>query len=436
MIDLRYGSGSLTFDVPEGSVGEVVRPPSGGDAAGADALLAEAVAAELQTAQADCAGRRVLVLLADGTRDQPHRAGYAALAPLLSEAGSVDVLLATGTHSADTPDNRCILDDVAQVSAERAIPLASAAAHDCRTAAFFDAGTTAAGSGVRLNRLVAAAETIFIVSDTKPHYFAGYSNPTKFLLPGVAAFDCIESNHAFALDPAASHCRHPLHPDRERRRNPVAEEQLEVARWIAARKPVYALVTAGAAGQVNWAAFGPLERAVADGIRFVDVHLVVKLPRRYRRAVISCGGYPDDETLYIAQRSLELAKEVLAPGAEVVWLAECRNGIASSQQAVDSFFTPLKTDPAAYVEQVRRAYVMHAHKTVKFVDLMETLGALHVVSDLPAGTFPAAGIVGCSDPRAVVARWASGGEKILFVDGANRLALTCGGSERPVARDA
>ena len=422
-VRMKYGSGSISFDVPADRLGPIVqprRPPVPDDP---QAYLAEALSARFAEAADDCSGGNVLVLVPDGTRTLPHRATYAALAPLLKKARSVRVLLATGTHKAQTPDNDRIIDEITAASAEHGIPLASAAAHDCRTADLYEEGTTSRGTSVRLNERVREANAILITADTAPHYFAGYSNALKYLLPGVAAFESAERNHAWALAPDASACRHPLHPDAARKLNPVAEDQLEAARFVTAHTPVYALTTVSSGPSVCWATFAPLEDSVAEGIRFVNSHLVERVSGRFRRAVIGCGGYPNDETLYIAQRSLELTQEAVAGDAEILWLAECRNGIASSQRAADSFFKPLKEDTAAYVDQVRKQYVMYAHKTVRFAQLMERLAALHVVSALPAGTFPAGRMTACADPGAVVARWVEEGETILFVEEANKLAI-------------
>lgn len=422
-ISMKYGSGNVSFDVPEDRLGPVVRPQRPPVPDDPQQYLAERLAPQLDSAARDCSNRDVLVLVPDGTRTLPHRVIYAALVPLLKKARSVRVLLATGTHKARTPDNDRILDEIAAASAKHGIRLASAAAHDCKTSDLYLAGTISNGNAVWLNKLVRESDTILIAADTAPHYFAGYSNALKFLLPGVAGFESTERNHAWTLDPLSSACRHPLHPDASRRTNPVADGQLEAARLVTAHTPVYALTTVSSGANVCWAAFGPLEDSVSEGILFVNSYLVQRVDRRFRRAVIGCGGYPNDETLYIAQRSLELTQEAIADGAEVLWLAECRNGVASSQQAVDSFFTPLKGNAAAYIDQVRKKYVMYAHKTVRFVQLMDRLAALHVVSALPAGTFPAGLMTACVDARAVVARWVEEGETILFVDEANKLAI-------------
>jgi nickel-dependent lactate racemase len=150
--------------------------------------------------------------------------------------------------------------------------------------------------------------------------------------------------------------------------------------------------------------------------------------------VVSCGGYPNDETLYIAHRSLELTREATAAGGEVLWLAECRNGIASARKAAENFFDPLKHDTPAYIEQIQKSYVMFSHKTVKFVQLMRHLSAIHVVSELPTGTLPVGRMLPCDDPRGVVQRWVEEGQEILFIDGANELAVTVGRPRRRPAR--
>ena len=422
-VKMKYGNGHVSFDVPDERLGGVVRPQRPPAPDDPQQYLADRLASQLGSAARDCSGRDVLVLVPDGTRTLPHEIIFAALVPLLKRARSIRVLLATGTHKAQTPDNDRILDGIRAAAGQHGVRLASAAAHDCKTSGLYLAGTISNGNAIWLNELVREADTILIAADTAPHYFAGYSNALKFLLPGVAGFEPTERNHAWTLDPQSSACRHPLHPDAARRTNPVAEGQLAAARLVTAQKPVYALTTVSSGANVCWATFGPLEESVSEGIRFVNSCLVQQVDRRFRRVVIGCGGYPNDETLYIAQRSLELTQEAVADDAEILWLAECRNGIASSQQAVENFFTPLKGDAAAYIEQVRRRYVMYAHKTVRFVQLMGRLSALRVVSALPAVTFPAGLMTECADPCDVVARWVDEGEPILFIDEANKLAI-------------
>jgi nickel-dependent lactate racemase len=404
---------------------EIVRAggPGASSRRTADAVLADAVAAGAERAIEACAGRRVLVLVPDGTRDQPHATQFRAVVPILRHADEIVVLLATGTHRPDTVDNRRIVDAVARMAANHDVPM-TLEAHDCRRSRLFDAGRTSRGNPTWLNRRVAEADSIVILSDMKPHYFAGYSNATKFLLPATAAFGSIERNHALALDERSTACRHPLHDDPARQLNPVAEDQLEAARLVTERTRVFALATIAEGDHVDWATFAPLERAVRLGIREVDTRLVRPVCRRYRRAVIGCGGYPNDETLYIAQRSLELTQEALADGAEVLWLAQCANGIASSAATADHFFSPLKTGAESYVAEVSRRYVMFSHKTVRFVRLMERLAGIAMVSSLPPGTLPAGGLAACEAPQAMVDRWVREAEPILIVDGANRLALT------------
>ncbi len=423
-ISLGYGDGRIAFDVPDECVGQVVRPPRLDKGEPARLSLAKAVERASAEADAGFAGKDVLVLLADGTRDQPNRAGLSALAQVLRAARSIRVLISTGTHRADTPDNCHILKMVEDVCSRERLPLVDAGAHDCRSSPSVDLDRTSFDVSVVLNRWIESADVICIVSEMKPHYFAGYSNPAKFLLPGLARYETVEQDHALTLQPGAAACRHPLHPDPSRRDNPVARNQLEAARIVADKRPVFALASVGDDGNTRWARFGPLEQVVAEGIRQVDAALTVAVDRPYRRAVISCGGYPHDETLYTAQRSLELTKECVADGAEVLWLAECRNGVAASERTAENFFAPLKGDAASYARTVRAKYVMFGHKAVLFHEMLLRLTGLYVTTALPSSTLDGTGLIACSNATGLVSRWAREGEPILFVDGANKLAIT------------
>ena len=108
-----------------------------------------------------------------------------------------------------------------------AMPLESVIVHDCRAARFTDHGPTRRGTPVLISDVLDGAEVLLAAGDIRHHYFSGYSNPSKDILPGIAAFETIERNHSLSLEPESTFGRHPWHPLPARRTNPLAEDMIE-----------------------------------------------------------------------------------------------------------------------------------------------------------------------------------------------------------------
>ena len=59
------------------------------------------------------------------------------------------------------------------------------------------------------------------------------------------------------------------------------------------------------------------------------------------RLVVSAGGTPQDDTLYLSQRAVELTRAAVADGAEILLLARCGDGIADGKSAYENFYLEL-----------------------------------------------------------------------------------------------
>ena len=159
-------------------------------------------------AQLPVDGRRLLVLIPDGTRTMPMPVLFDVLErELLSRVAALDFLVALGTH---TP-----MDDA------RLTKLVGRPVVDGRTgrsrifnhnwsdpATFTHLGTIPAREieeltngrmaedvPVALNRLAVEYDHVLICGPVFPHEVAGFSGGTKYLFPGIAAPDIIHATH-------------------------------------------------------------------------------------------------------------------------------------------------------------------------------------------------------------------------------------------------
>ncbi len=153
-------------------------------------------------------GRRVLVLIPDGTRTMPMPMMFEALErELAPRVAALDYLVALGTHTAMTDE---------QLSRHVGRPVVDGRAGNHRIfnhrwddpSQFVELGTIDAATIARvtdgrlsqdvrvaLNRLVVEYDHVLICGPVFPHEVVGFSGGTKYLFPGIAAPPMIHFTH-------------------------------------------------------------------------------------------------------------------------------------------------------------------------------------------------------------------------------------------------
>jgi nickel-dependent lactate racemase len=421
---MRYGAGNLDLEVPDRNVAGVYRPAPGGEKESKSPLGDLARSPEAESLRAASRGKKVLFLIADATRDEDHGAILEAGFRCLSAPREVVVAITTGSHKAETAGNFAIAKMAVETAERTRCALSRVVIHDCRKATFTDHGTTSRGNRVLLSNILDPAELVLVASDMKHHYFAGYSNPLKDFLPGIAAFETIERNHELALEDEATFGRHPLHADPRRRTNPVAEDMLEAYELAAHKRVCHALVTVTLEGRIAHAHLGPLKQAARNGMEVVD-RVASFSVEQTKRLVVSAGGAPQDETLYLSQRAVELTRAAAADGAEVLLLAECAGGIADSDSAYKNFYLELTRPLSEVLESIRGGYKLYQHKAYKFAELLQRIHKLHLASRLAECDVRAAHLEPAENPQGLVSEWIRQDPscRITFFDEANRLCV-------------
>ena len=172
------------------------------------ALLAEALGA------ADLAGRRVLVIIPDGTRTAPVALMSAILSEILgAKVEALDYLVALGTHPAmdDAALSRLLGREVINGRAggwrvfnhrwedpETFVTLGTITASEVAEAT---GGRLEMDVPVRLNRFLgepdghSSYDRIIVCGPVFPHEVAGFSGGNKYFVPGVAGPEIIDVTH-------------------------------------------------------------------------------------------------------------------------------------------------------------------------------------------------------------------------------------------------
>lgn len=425
-VDLHYGAGVVSLRVPDRNVQEIIRPWQGEQTQDAAAGLRETMAGGAGAFGTEVAGKRVCVLVDDGSRDEPLVAVLPDLCGVLRGAASVQFLICTGTHTADTPKNREIRREIEKAGRDAGLHLTRVHAHDCQADPMTDVGRTARGTQVLVNAFADEADVFLVVADVKVHYFAGYSNPVKNFVPGISAFRTVEQNHSLALLEESTHGLHPWHPDPRRRDNPLADDQVQGMELIARGRPIYTLAMISAAARLIWARFGPIRETSAEAFRVTDERNI-RTVAPVARLIVAPGGLANDEDLYTAQRALELTRAAVTDGGEVLFLAACPNGVGEPQ-TLANFYNRLTAPLAEVIRSIQQDYVLYSHKPYKFAVLIQRLRRIWMHSQIPDNLIEAAHLHPAHDPQAVVDAWLTEqpDARIIFVDGANKVALVQG----------
>ena len=423
-VDIRYGRDTLSLSIPDANIAHIVRPWQDESAADNQANLQQAMAdPEVENFRQTIAGRHLCVLLDDGTRDEPFEEIFEQLFAVLRTSSFLRFIICTGTHEPATPQNDRITAQIEKAAVNVGVENYEIYAHDCEHAEFIKAGVTSRGTEINYNVLADNADIFLVISDVKVHYFAGYSNPIKNFMPGICDFRTAEQNHSLALDDKSTFGAHPWHPENGRRNNPLAADQLEGMQLIVKERPVFTLATITTSGQIRWAKFGHIESVCTEAFAIVDernTHTVTPAGR----LIVSPGGLPNDIDLYIAQRALELTKDAVTDGGEILFLAACPNGVGEAK-TMENFYNRLTKPIDEIFKSIENEYKLYSHKPYKFARLIQRLQRIHIYSQIPDDLIRAAHLFPAHDPQAIINNWlaAEPNARITIVDGANKIAL-------------
>jgi nickel-dependent lactate racemase len=331
LIDIPYGEASLPLHVPDHAC--VVQPPKSRTRERLDEILRTALDNPVDSKPLRQVARgktSAVIVINDNTRPAPNREMLEVLLPELAEAGikedDVTVLVATGNHRANTPEE--IRQMVGHDLAERLRILN----HDCEDIDRLTfKGTTPAGLPVWVNKTLDEADLVILTGLIAPHQSAGFSGGRKSLVPGAAGLQTIIKHHSF---PIRSY--EPIIGVLEG--NPFHTEAVYASRMV---DPAFILnVVQNADGDIDFAVAGDMESAHLLGVEKCRSSWSVVFPHRFDIIIVSPGGYPRDIDLHQSQKAVATAELVAAPDAVIILAAECRNGIGKFSSWLKAAATP------------------------------------------------------------------------------------------------
>lgn len=326
---MKYGDGLYPVNLPEGSVAYVVEPnPVQLSGKTEQELVEEALNAPIGTGKLETLvepGQKVCIAISDATRSWQRPARLVkAVCERLNAAGIPDgdicIVSGRGTHRAQTEE------ELRSLVSDEIYDRIRVIDHDPRDRSRLTRlGTTCRGTEVWLNSAATEADRVILIGSVLHHFLAGFSGGRKNVLPGIAAYETVQSNHALSLAEEGGFRASVRSGNLEN--NPV---HLDMCEATAMLKPCFILNTVVDEHYRIVKAFaGDVFQAHEAACALVDRMNRVKIPKKCPVVIASAGGYPKDLNVYQPLKTLCHMVECAAPGATVIMLSESREGFGS-----------------------------------------------------------------------------------------------------------
>jgi nickel-dependent lactate racemase len=178
---------------------------------------------------------------------------------------------------------------------------------------------TSFGNPVRINRHYLQADVRILTGFIEPHFFAGFSGGPKSVLPALAGFESVWTNHSVA------NVAHPKATWGVTEGNPIWEEMKEVALMTS---PTFILNVALNVNQQITAVFGgELVMAHTAGCSFVKKSTMVPVDQYFDIVITTNSGYPLDQNLYQSVKGMMAASTIVKEGGAIICATACEDGI-------------------------------------------------------------------------------------------------------------
>ena len=267
-------------------------------------------------------GKRVLVIIPDGTRSAPIPLIFRVLyEQLCRRVTQMDYLIALGTHPPMTEEAIERLVGVrASERAERypnvrifnhhwAQPemLETAGVISRREAAHLTGGLLAEDVPVTLNRLISEYDRLIICGPVFPHEVAGFSGGAKYLFPGISGPEIIDFTHWLGALVTSMHTIGV-------KDTPVRRVIHRAAEFV--QRPILCLALVERDQELHGLYIGPHVEAWSQAADLSARINIITVPRPFKRVLSMPATIYDD--MWTAAKAMYKTEPAIADGGEVI----------------------------------------------------------------------------------------------------------------------
>lgn len=274
--------------------------------------------------------KKVVILISDHTRPVPSK----YILPLMLDEirqgnpdADITLLVATGCHRGTTKE------ELIGKLGEEIYRNEKIYIHDCDDSSMLVTlkEKLPSGGDIVVNKIAAEADLLVAEGFIEPHFFAGYSGGRKSVFPGCCSRKTVMYNHnAEFIDSDYSRTGNLIN-------NPIHKDMVAAARAL---NLVYIVnVVINSDKEVIHAVAGDLEKAHEAGTEWLKGKAGVD-KQLADIAITSNGGYPLDQNIYQAVKSMTAAEATVREGGVIIVSAESSDGTGG-----DSFYKAFANEP-------------------------------------------------------------------------------------------
>lgn len=259
--------------------------------------------------------KTITIVTSDHTRPMPSQI---TLPLLIAECRKfnknlkIQLLIATGTHRAPTETELKTRFGTDVLASTEVI------IHDAtQKKEMVDLRKSNSARPLLINKSAVATDLLIAEGFIEPHLFAGFSGGAKSVFPGVADLDSIMANHCGEYI-ADSNSRPGLIM------NNLIYQDICQGGKEANLAYILNVVLDGEKKIIN-AFSGAFEKAHQQGCFFLQKHSTVKVEKA-DIVITTNGGYPLDQNIYQAVKSMRTAARACKKGGVIICLSECSDG--------------------------------------------------------------------------------------------------------------
>ena len=369
-VDLLYGRGTLSVNVPEGCIPTVIRKPPMPIIKNPVAKIGQALASPVGVPGIEHLAREAAsacILICDITRPVPNGLFLGPLIHALMSGGvpceRISILVATGLHRPNLGQELSELINDPWVLKTVTVHNHNARSDDEHVMI----GTTPNGLRVRLDRRFVEADLRIATGLVEPHLMAGYSGGRKVIAPGIAHAETITTLHnsSFMSHPRATNC--------VLDGNPLHEEQLEVVKMLGGALALNTVIDEHR--RLSFVNFGEIVQSHLEAVEFTREFSEVSLPKRFNTVVTGAAGYPLDKTYYQTVKGIVGPLGIVEPGGDLIVASECSEGLGSRdfqeaqkrlvEQGEEGFLAAIADKPHAAIDEWQTQMQLRTSRTAK-----------------------------------------------------------------------
>jgi nickel-dependent lactate racemase len=381
-IDLAYGNGKLSIDLPQDQV-TVIEPKFTQGLHDEKSAVLGALDHPIHAPSLIESIRpedKLCILFTDLTRATPNERIIPWILEYLGDhpRENITLLNQLGTHR---PNTKAELEQMLTPEVVRDYRVLN---HDCEDPSqLVQLGTTRTGVPAMINKHAVEADLRIVTGFIEPHFFAGFSGGPKGIMPGVAGLDTVMSNHGVENigDPRATFG--------VTDGNPLWEELRDIA--LRAGPSFLLNVTLNHDRAITGVFAGDLVEAHRAGWQTVKQSAMQPVKEPFDIVVTTNSGYPLDLNLYQGVKGMSAGARILKDGGLLILACECREGVpakspldqllrsaSSPEEILTMLSTPGFVRPEQWQAQIQALIQARAEVLVHSSLDDDTLAAAHL----------------------------------------------------------